>query len=99
MTSGSRLCKAIKRRINIWRLRRWAKLQGYVRNTTSTIERWDDPRTSEWRLKIKHEGSTRPGLLPGSRVPRADARTGKGAYLNPLTGQMGKNAGTHIPLA
>jgi hypothetical protein len=48
-------------------------------------------------LKIKHEGSTRPGLLPSSRVPRADARTGEGAYLNPLTGQMGKNAGTHIP--
>jgi hypothetical protein len=99
MASGSRLWKALKRRINIWRLRRWAKWQGYVRNMTSNIERWDDPHTSEWRLKIKREGSTQPGLQPGSHVPRADARIGKGAYINPLTGQMGKNAGTHIPLA
>ena len=98
MASGSRLWKAIKRRMKIWRLRRWAKRRGYVRNTTSTIERWDDPHISEWRLKIKHEGSTRLGLQPGSRVPRADARIGKSTYLNPLTGQTGKNAGTHIPL-
>ena len=99
MASGSRLWKAVQRRINIWWLRRWAKRQGYVRNTTSNIERWDDPHTGEWRLKIKPEGSTRPGLQPGSRVPRADARIGKGAYINPLTGQTGKHAGTHIPLA
>jgi len=98
MASGSRIWQAVKRRVNIWRLRRWAKRQGYVRNTTSSIERWDDPHTGEWRLKIKREGSTRPGLQPGSRVPRADARIGKGAYINPLTGQTGKNAGTHIPL-
>ena len=98
MASGSRMWQAVKRRVNIWRLRRWAKRQGYIRNTTSSIERWDDPHTDEWRLKIKREGSARPGLQPGSRVPRADARLGKGAYINPLTGQTGKNAGTHIPL-
>ena len=98
MASSSRLWKAVKRRVNIWRLRRWAKRQGYVRNTTSNIERWDDPRNGEWRLKIKREGSIRPGLQPESRVPRADARIGKGAYINPLTGQMGKDVGTHIPL-
>ena len=98
MASSGRLWKAVKLRVNIWRLRRWAKQQGYVRNTTSHIERWDDPHTGEWRLKIKREGSTRPGLQPGSRVPRADARIGKGAYINPFTGQTGKDAGTHIPL-
>src|SRR5215471_15594960 len=96
MASASRLWKAVKRAINIWRLHRWAKRQGYVRNTTSNIERWDDPHTGEWRLKIKRAGSTRPGLQPGSRAPRADARVGRGAYINPLTGQTGKNAGTHI---
>jgi hypothetical protein len=98
MASGSRMWKAVKRRVNIWRLRRWAKRQGYVRNTASSIERWDDLHTGEWRVKVKREGSTRSGLPPGSRVPRADARIDKGAYINPLTGQTGKNAGTHIPL-
>jgi hypothetical protein len=84
--------------VNIWRLRRWAKKQGYVRNKPSNIERWDDLLTGEWRLKIKREGSVRPGLLASSRVPRADARIGPGQYLNPLTGEIGKKAGTHIPL-
>jgi len=92
------LWKAAKRQFNIWRLRRWAKNQGYVRNKTSNIERWDDPHTGGWRLKIKREGSTRPGLQPGSRSPRADARTGPGQYIDPLTGKTGKEAGTHIPL-
>ena len=67
--------------------------------TQYNIERWDDPHTGEWRLKMKREGRTRPGLQPGSRVPRADARIGQGAYVNPQTGQTGQNAGTHIPLA
>ena len=98
MASGSRLWKTVKLGVNIWRLRRWAKQQGYVRNPTSKIARWDDPYTGEWRLKIKRAGSTRPGLQPESHVPRADARIGKGAYINPLTGQTGKDAGTHIPL-
>jgi hypothetical protein len=71
---------------------------GYIRNKPSNIERWDDPLTGEWRLKIKREGSVRQGLLASSRVPRADARTGPGQYLNPLTGELGKKAGTHIPL-
>src|SRR5438874_12159030 len=97
MASGRRLWKSMQCRINIWRLRRWAKRQGYVRNTTSNIERWDDPHTGEWRLKIKRAGSTRPGLQPGSRVPRADARIGRGIYIKPLTCQARKNAGTHIP--
>ena len=78
------LWKAVKREVNIWRLRRWAKKRGYIRNKTSYIERWDDPLISEWRLKIKREGSVRPGLLASSRMPRADARTGPGQYINPL---------------
>jgi hypothetical protein len=69
-----------------------------MRNRTSSIERWDDPLTGEWRLKIKREGGIRPGLQLGSRVPRADARTGPGQYINPLTGQTGKDMGTHISL-
>lgn len=108
-TGAVQLCKAASRRVssvvaaarkevNVWRLRRWAKTKGYVRNKGSNIERWDDPATGEWRLKIKHEGSTTPGLQQGSQVPRADARTGSGDYINPLTGQTGKQAGTHIPL-
>ena len=92
------LAAAARKQVNVWRLRRWAKGQGYVRNNGSNIERWDDPVSGEWRLKIKHEGSLRPGLKQGSQVPRADARTGPGEYLNPLTGQTGREAGTHIPL-
>lgn len=53
----------------------------------------------EWRLKVKPQGSTRPGLQPGSQVPRFDARTGPGQYVNPFTGQRGgRGVGTHLPL-
>lgn len=92
------LAAAARKQVNVWRLRRWAGSRGYVRDEDSNIERWNDPVTGEWRLKIKHEGSLRPGLQQGSQVPRADAKTGPGDYINPLTGKTGRDAGTHIPL-
>ena len=55
----------------------------------------------EWRLKLKVEGSLRPGLEAASQVPRFDARlgTGGGKYINPLTGDVGgPDVGTHVPL-
>jgi hypothetical protein len=50
----------------------------------------------EWRLKLKLEGSTRPGLEPGTWVPRFDARLGPGDYINPFNGELGgREIGTH----
>jgi hypothetical protein len=41
----------------------------------------------------------RPGLQPGSNVPRFDARLEPGRYINPFTGGVGgKGVGTHLPL-
>ena len=55
----------------------------------------------EWRLKLKLEGSFRPGLEAESQVPRFDARLGPRGdkYINPLIGDIGgRDVGTHVPL-
>ena len=57
----------------------------------------------EWRLVIKPEASTRPGLQTGSNIPRFDARllTDKAgqSYINPFAGEIGNwKVGTHLPL-
>lgn len=55
--------------------------------------------TFSWRLKIKPEASTRPGLESGSQMPRFDARLGPSEYVNPFTGATGgRGIGTHLPL-
>jgi hypothetical protein len=82
-------------------LRGWAKSKGFVKkpNPGGGPEVWGVKKPGggfEWRLKIKPEASPR---VPGSNMPRFDARVGAGEYINPFTGQTGgKAVGTHIPL-
>ncbi|HRO76938.1 MAG TPA: RHS repeat-associated core domain-containing protein, partial [Crocinitomicaceae bacterium] len=88
---------------NVRILQNWAKSKGYVKGpNTGGPQTWgvyDDAGNFSWRLKIKAEGSLRPGLEAGSQVPRFDARLSPGNYVNPFTGKTGgKNIGTHIPL-
>ena len=81
-------------------LRNWAKGLGYELDTSNPNgpETWVDPINGEWRLKIK-EPSNRPGIDPGSQVPRASARTPHGTYINPITGQVGTRSQCgHIPV-
>lgn len=75
---------------------------GWVRQAGDGPEVWgvrDADGSFSWRLKLKPEASTRPGLEAGSKVPRFDARIGPGEYVNPFTGELGgRGAGTHLPL-
>lgn len=87
---------------NVRVLRNWANSKGWVRQAGDGPEVWGVRNTDgsfSWRLKLKPEASTRPGLEAGSKVPRFDARLGPGEYVNPFTGEVGgRAAGTHIPL-
>ena len=92
---------------NIRILRGWAKSKGWKKqpNFLGAPEKWGiyQNNTFQWRLVIKPEGSTRPGLGSGSSVPRFDARflTDKAgqSYINPFTGETGNwQIGTHLPL-
>ncbi len=92
---------------NIRILRGWAKSKGWEKhlNSHGGPEKWGIYQNSEfqWRLTIKPEASTRPGLHSGSNVPRFDARIlsdrmGQ-SYINPFTGEIGNwQIGTHLPL-
>jgi len=82
---------------NIRTLRGWAKSKDWVRapNFHGGPEKWGTFQNGkfEWRLVIKPEASTRPGLHQGSNIPRFDARlltdtTGQ-SYINPFTGEVG----------
>jgi hypothetical protein len=84
-------------------LRQWAKDKGWVRKPGGGPETWgveDDSGNFSWRLKIKQEGSMRPGLQPDSNVPRVSARLDtEGTYVNPFTGDtVSRAVGDHIPL-
>ena len=83
-------------------LRGWAASKGRVQRGGSGPEVWgelDEAGKFTWRLKLKFEGSLRPGLEAGSAVPRFDARLGPGQYVNPFTGEVGRRSvGTHLPL-
>jgi len=92
---------------NTANLRTWAQEKGWVRqDTAGGVEQWgvkDANGKFSWRLKLKPETSTRPGLEAGSNQPRFDARLdAEGtptSYINPFTGQIGgSSVGTHIPL-
>src|SRR5262245_38320053 len=48
MASSSRLWKAVKLRVNIWRLRRWAKQQGYIRQWSGQKSGGDSAVRSEF---------------------------------------------------
>lgn len=86
---------------NIRSLRKWAKSRGYVKspNMGDGPEVWGMKKLDggfDWRLKIKPEPSPR---VPGSNMPRFDARIGPGQYINPFTGEIGgRSIGTHISL-
>ncbi|MDP1978695.1 RHS repeat domain-containing protein, partial [Undibacterium sp.] len=86
-------------------LRKWAKSKGWTKlpNPNGAPEKWGvyDNGKFEWHLVIKSEASLRPGLEPGSMLPRFDARLRKGGngYINPISGKIGsEKVGTHIPL-
>jgi hypothetical protein len=88
---------------NIRILRNWARSKGWIKKpTTDGPEVWGIQQQDifSWRLKIKPEVSTRPGLESSSQKPRFDARLDdKGTYINPLTGQTGnRKTGTHLDL-
>ena len=63
---------------NIRVLRGWAKSKGWIKqpNFQGAPEKWGTYQNNkfEWRLVIKPEPSTRPGLQTGSNFPRFDAR-------------------------
>jgi hypothetical protein len=80
-----------------------AQDNGWTQNPNSSVERWGEFKANgdfSWRVLIKMEGSARPGLAPGSWVPRFSARLGdQGEYVNPFTVELGTSRiGTHIPL-
>jgi len=90
---------------NIRILRGWAKSKGWERapNLNGGPESWGKFNSSSggfnWNLKIKPEISLRPGLQPGSAIPRASVRIGESAFINPFTGErVSKAVGGHIPL-
>ena len=87
---------------NIRTLRGWAESKGWSRVPGNGPETWGisgKDGSFSWRLKIKPEAGTRPGLGGGSRQPRFDARTESGVYVNPFTGKTGgREIGTHLPL-
>ena len=82
------------------KLRDWARQNGYVLDPSNPDgpETWIDPKSGEWRLKIKSP-SDRPGIDPNSQVPRASARNPDGSYVNPITGETGTRGKVgHIPI-
>lgn len=86
---------------NIRTLRGWARSKNWQK-LKDNPEVWGiigSNRQETWLLKIKPEGSSRQGKLdPESNVGRFDARRAPGIYVNPFSGEVGKLAGTHIPL-
>jgi len=91
---------------NIRTLRGWAKSKGWEKySAPGKPEKWGKYNSAreefDWMLKIKPEGSFRPGLDGGSSVPRFDARINaeKNVYINPFKGEVGgRSVGTHVPL-
>jgi hypothetical protein len=88
---------------NVRALRGWAVSKGWSQKPGAGPETWgitDSSGNFSWRLKLKKEGSSTPGLQADSQVPRFDARLDtSGTYVNPFTGVRGnKLVGTHIPL-
>lgn len=77
-----------------------ARATAEARTWTGDLGRQNSSGNFSWRLKLKKEGSTTPGLQADSQVPRFDARLDtSGTYVNPFTGARGnKSVGTHIPL-
>lgn len=86
---------------NIRALRGWAQSKNW-RKLKENPEVWgviNNSGDETWLLKIKPEGSSRGGALdPESGVGRFDARRAPGIYVNPFSGEVGKLAGTHVPL-
>lgn len=86
--SANRLTTAQK---NIEALRKWAKESGYERVSKlseKSIERWNDPSTGKYRLKIK----TKSAEYGESKKPRFEAKTGDGQWINPLDGKRGEKS-------
>jgi RHS repeat-associated protein len=87
---------------NIRILRNWAKSKGWEKFPGSgKPEKWGikENGKQKWYLKIKPIESFTEGLESGSHIPRFDARTNQGTYINPFTGEVGKKeVGTHLLL-